>query len=38
MIRRGWHIGMDGLYESRTVVAMTLRLSVWLAIAALARI
>jgi hypothetical protein len=32
----GWHIGMGGVYETRTVVAMTLRLSVWLAIAGLA--
>lgn len=32
----GWHIGMGGVYETRTVAAMTLRLSVWLAIAGLA--
>jgi hypothetical protein len=32
----GWHIGAGGLYESRTLAAMTLRLAVWVAIAALA--
>jgi hypothetical protein len=31
-----WHIGNGGAYETRTVVAMTLRLVVWTAIAALA--
>lgn len=32
----GWHIGTGGAYEARTVAAMTLRLVVWSAIAALA--
>ncbi|MCD6042372.1 MAG: rane protein [Burkholderiales bacterium] len=32
----GWHIGTGGAYEMRTVAAMTLRLVVWLTIAALA--
>jgi hypothetical protein len=32
----GWHIGLGGAYENRTLVAMTLRLGVWLAIAFLA--
>lgn len=32
----GWHIGAGGAYEPRTVAAMTLRLAVWLAIAAVA--
>ena len=32
----GLHIGGGGAYEVRTLVAMTLRLGVWLAIAALA--
>jgi len=32
----GLHIGGGGAYEARTVIAMTLRLGVWLAIAALA--
>ena len=32
----GLHIGGGGAYEMRTVVAMTLRLGVWAAIAALA--
>lgn len=32
----GWHIGTGGAYEARTVAAMTLRLVLWSAIAALA--
>jgi len=32
----GWHIGAGGAYESRTLAAMTLRLVLWGAIAALA--
>jgi hypothetical protein len=32
----GLHISSGGPYETRTLVAMTLRLGVWLAIAALA--
>jgi hypothetical protein len=32
----GWHIGSGGLYESRTVAAMALRLAAWVAIAGLA--
>jgi len=32
----GWHIGAGGAYENRTLAAMTLRLVLWGAIAALA--
>ena len=32
----GWHIGAGGAYENRTLAAMTLRLVLWAAIAALA--
>lgn len=29
----GWHVAGDGAYETRTVVAMTLRSTVWIVIA-----
>jgi hypothetical protein len=32
----GWHVVTGGAYETRTVVAMTLRSSIWLAIAGIA--
>lgn len=29
----GWHVASDGAYETRTVVAMTLRSTIWIVIA-----